>query len=54
LTLITIGHTNQQIAESLFITPGTVRVYVHAVLQKLNVADRTQAVIVALQKKLIP
>jgi two-component system, NarL family, response regulator len=53
LKLIATGHTNQQIAENLYITAGTVRVHVHSVLQKLNVADRTQAAIVALQRNLI-
>ncbi len=53
LTLIAAGKTNQEIADALYITPGTVRVHVHAVLQKLNVRDRTQAAVVALQKQLI-
>jgi two-component system, NarL family, response regulator len=53
LALIATGYNNQQIAEELFITAGTVRVHVHAILQKLNVTDRTQAAIIALQKKLI-
>ena len=39
LTLITQGKTNQQIAETLFITSGTARVHVHAILQKLAVSD---------------
>lgn len=53
LTLIAAGKTNQEIAEMLYITPGTVRVHVHAILQKLEVRDRTQAAIVALQLQLI-
>jgi two-component system, NarL family, response regulator len=53
LELIAIGKNNQEIAQTLYITPGTVRVHVHAILQKLNVRDRTQAVIVAQQKALI-
>ncbi|MDX2239100.1 MAG: response regulator transcription factor [Leptolyngbyaceae cyanobacterium bins.302] len=53
LALIAAGHTNQEIAEMLYITPGTVRVHVHAILQKLDVRDRTQAAIVAIQKNLI-
>ncbi len=52
LTLITQGRTNQQIAEILFITSGTARVHVHAILQKLDVTDRTQAAIFALQQNL--
>jgi two-component system, NarL family, response regulator len=53
LTLITQDRTNQQIAEILFITSGTARVHVHAILQKLDVTDRTQAAIFALQQNLI-
>lgn len=53
LTLIASGKTNQEVADQLYITPGTVRVHVHAILHKLGVQDRTQAVIVALQRKLI-
>ena len=53
LTLVAAGKSNQQIAETLFITPGTVRVHIHAILQKLEVRDRTQAAIVAIQKGLI-
>jgi two-component system, NarL family, response regulator len=53
LTLIATGKTNHQIAATLYITTGTVRVHVHAILQKLNVSDRTQAAIIALQRNLI-
>jgi two-component system, NarL family, response regulator len=53
LTAIANGRTNQQIAETLFITAGTVRVHVHGILQKLGVSDRTQAAIIAIQQKLI-
>lgn len=53
LALIAAGKTNQEIAQMLYITPGTVRVHVHTILQKLEVRDRTQAAIVAIQKNLI-
>ncbi|MGF1569683.1 MAG: response regulator [Nodosilinea sp.] len=53
LTLISNGLSNQEIAADLYIAPGTVRVHVHAILQKLEVRDRTQAAILALQKGLI-
>jgi two-component system NarL family response regulator len=53
LTLLAEGKTNQEIAHALYIAPGTVRVHIHAILQKLEVSDRTQAVAVALQKRLI-
>lgn len=53
LALIAGGKTNQEIAEMLYITSGTVRVHVHAILQKLEVRDRTQAAVIAIQDKLI-
>lgn len=53
LALIAIGKTNQEIAEMLYIAPGTVRVHVHAILQKLDVRDRTKAAVIAIQRKLI-
>ncbi len=53
LALLATEKTNQEIAEILYIAPGTVRVHVHAILHKLEVRDRTQAVVVAIQKKLI-
>ena len=46
-----MGKSNQEIAAQLHITAGTVRVHVHAILQKLDVRDRTQAAIFALNKK---
>jgi len=53
LALIASGKSNQEIAESLYITIGTVRVHVHAILQKLEVRDRTQAAVLAIQKGLV-
>ena len=53
LSLLAMGKSNQEIAAGLYISPGTVRVHVHAILHKLDVRDRTQAVVMALQKGLI-
>ncbi len=53
LALIATGKTNKEIAEMLYITSGTVRVHVHTILRKLAVRDRTQAAVIAIQKKLI-
>lgn len=50
LALIAAGKSNQEIATTLYIAPGTVRVHVHTILQKLEVRDRTQAAILAIQK----
>ncbi|BBD57918.1 two component transcriptional regulator, LuxR family protein [Nostoc sp. HK-01] len=53
LSLLAAGKTNQEIAVALYIAPGTVRVHIHAILQKLEASDRTQAVMIALKKGLI-
>ncbi len=53
LALIANGKTNQEIAQMLYIAPGTVRVHVHTILQKLEVRDRTQAAVIAIQRKLV-
>lgn len=53
LSLMAAGQSNQEIAEILYIAPGTVRVHVHAILQKMDVRDRTQAVILAIQMGLV-
>ena len=45
LALIVGGKTNQQIADELFVTVGTVKWHVHNILQKLGVNNRTQATI---------
>ncbi|MBV9385162.1 MAG: response regulator transcription factor [Chroococcidiopsidaceae cyanobacterium CP_BM_ER_R8_30] len=52
LAQLATGKSNQEIAEILGIAHGTVRVHVHAILHKLEVRDRTQAAVVALQKQL--
>jgi two-component system NarL family response regulator len=53
LALVAGGKSNQEIAQILYIDPGTVRVHVHAILQKLEVRDRTQAAVLAIQKGLV-
>lgn len=53
LALIAAGKSNQEIGAILYIAPGTVRVHVHAILQKLEVRDRTQAAVLAIQKGLV-
>ncbi|MEK4512295.1 LuxR C-terminal-related transcriptional regulator [Paenibacillus sp. FSL K6-2524] len=44
MLLITEGRSNSEIAEQLFIAPGTVKRYVHNLYQKLEVSSRVQAV----------
>ncbi|MBP2076537.1 response regulator [Oceanobacillus polygoni] len=53
LLLIAQGKTNQEIADELFIALKTVKVHVSNVLGKLEVQDRTQAVIYAFQNNLV-
>ena len=53
LALIAAGKSNQEIGEILYIAAGTVRVHVHAILQKLEVRDRTQAAVLAIKKGLV-
>jgi two-component system, NarL family, response regulator DegU len=45
------GKSNEEIAETLHITPKTVKNHISSILAKLSVTDRTQAVVIALQKK---
>ena len=44
------GSTNQEIAESLFLSNGTVRNYMTAILTKLDAGNRTDAVRIAKEK----
>lgn len=53
LKLLARGLTNADIAERLFLSEGTVRNYVSAILTELDVADRTQAAILALRYGLV-
>jgi two-component system, NarL family, response regulator len=53
LSLIATAKTDRQIAEVLYITPGTVRVHVHTILHKLAVSDRKQAVAMAIEHNLL-
>lgn len=47
------GCSNKEIASQLHISDTTVKTHVGNILQKLNVSDRTQAVIKALELKLV-
>lgn len=49
LALIGKGLPNAEIAERLFLSEGTVRNYVSAILAKLGVHDRTQAAVLAVK-----
>jgi two-component system, NarL family, response regulator len=53
LKLIATQKTDREIAEILYITPGTVRVHVHTILHKLGASDRKQAVAISNQNYLL-
>ncbi|MBE4910630.1 response regulator transcription factor [Bacillus luteolus] len=53
LLLMTQGKTNQEIGDELFIALKTVKVHVSNILGKLEVQDRTQAVIYAFKHSLV-
>lgn len=53
LTLMTEGKANKEIADELFITLKTVKTHVSNILSKLEVQDRTQAVIYAFKNGII-
>ena len=50
LAMVAQGSTNQEIAESLFLSNGTVRNYMTAILTKLDAGNRTEAVRIAKEK----
>lgn len=54
LGLVAQGKTNQEIAESLFISKATAKVHVQRIIAKLGVSDRTQAVVRAFELGLAP
>jgi len=53
LRLLATGQSNKQIAAALFIAEGTVKTHVNALLRKLEAADRTGVVTLALKRGLL-
>ena len=53
LKLIAMGHSNDQIADELVISVGTVKGHVSNILSKLHLVDRTQAAAYAWQKGIV-
>jgi DNA-binding NarL/FixJ family response regulator len=49
LRLVAEGKTNSEIAQSLFVSVGTVKVHVERIIDKFGVSDRTQAAVRAVE-----
>ena len=47
---VALGKSNREIAETLFLSEGTVRKYISSVLEKLTLRDRTQLAVFYLNK----
>jgi DNA-binding NarL/FixJ family response regulator len=50
LTLISKGKSNKEAAQLLFVTEDTIKMHMKNILMKLQASDRTQAVVIALQR----
>ena len=50
IKLVAEGYNNKEIAEQLFLSEGTVRNYLSAVLEKLELRDRTQLAVFYLSR----
>ena len=53
LRLLASGLSNTEIAQTLFLSEGTIKNYVSMIFSKLQVADRTQAAILAIRAGLV-
>ena len=53
LRLLAEGKSNLEIADTIFISEGTVKAHVGAILRKLGARDRTQAITVAIKRGLV-
>ena len=53
LELIVKGHSNREIGEALEISEATVKWHINIILSRLNVTDRTQATVAALQRGIV-
>ena len=53
LALLAQGKTNKEIAATLFISERTVKFHVGSILGKLGAGNRTEAVTIAAQRRLV-
>jgi DNA-binding NarL/FixJ family response regulator len=54
LTMISAGNRNRDVGDALAITEDTVKVHVKHILDKLGATDRTEAVVIAIRRGIIP
>lgn len=54
LALLGLGSSNREIAHELYLSVDTVKTHVRRVFEKLSVANRTQAALVAVERGLTP
>jgi DNA-binding NarL/FixJ family response regulator len=53
LTLVALGHSNDQIAQQLYVSPTTAKTHVNRTMMKLDARDRAQLVIIAYENGVI-
>jgi DNA-binding NarL/FixJ family response regulator len=53
IILVASGHTNNEIAQKLYMSPATVRTHVSRAMTKLGVRDRAQLVVLAYETGLV-
>ncbi|MEI6289216.1 MAG: response regulator transcription factor [Chloroflexota bacterium] len=53
LKLVSTGKSNREIAEELSVSENTVKFHIKNIIQKLNVSNRAEAVMVAVQKQIL-
>ena len=53
LQMISKGASNKQIADKMFVKEVTIKTHLNSIFKKLTVANRTQAVLVAMQTDLV-
>lgn len=53
LQMVAKGESNKQIADKMFVKEVTVKTHLNSIFKKLKVANRTQAVLIAMQTDLI-
>jgi two-component system, NarL family, response regulator len=53
LAALAQGKSNQEIADALYISEGTVKAHVKAILSKLEARDRTQAIMIGVRRGLL-